>query len=127
MLLKTSIDFITGLQASFMAQGGGSRITDDEAKVEELSSGIDTLAIGMAGWLGLMTVASLVIFVIVWKRLGKNDKEDTDAEAGSVQSSSDARSSIVDFSLFPSLRDADLGTPEKSNMDTEELPDVHTP
>jgi hypothetical protein len=121
-----------GLQAQFMAQGAGGQVIEDENKVQSLESGVNTLALGMAGWLGIMTLASIVIFVIVYKRLGRNSADVKDAETGSVQSSNDAKSSIIDFSPFPSLREADLGTtPERSCLDSDDdslndLPKVHT-
>jgi hypothetical protein len=113
-----------------MSQGAGASVVNEQNKVKSLESGIDTLAVGMAGWLGIMTIAAVVVFVIVYKRLGRNSDDITDAETGSVDSSHNAKTSIVDFDSFPSLRDADLGTPERSCMDDEDnpsdLPQIHT-
>ena len=130
------IPCISGLKANF--EGGmGNRLAKDEDKVAQLGGGVQTLVVGMVGWLSVMTVAAIVVFVIIYKRLSRHDDSDggADAETGSVGGSTGDASSIIDFALFPSLNRDSLNTsledPGVSNLAVdigqEDSPAVATP
>jgi len=69
----------------------GQAENDDE--LDKLSGGVDMLIYGMVGWLSVVTVAAVCIFVGVYVRMSRMARSLDDAETGSsVISSKSSRS-----------------------------------
>lgn len=96
-----------GRKSAFENEGLANILDEQSKEQEEMGSSVKQLIYVAGGWLGAVTIATIVIFVVIYKRLGRDpldDKliKDGDAEAGSSQSS---HCSIVDVagSIFPPL------------------------
>jgi len=63
-----------------------------EEELTKLSGGVQMLIYGMVGWLSVVTVAALVIFVGVYVRMSRVARSLDDAETGSSIASADSRS-----------------------------------
>jgi flagellar biosynthesis/type III secretory pathway M-ring protein FliF/YscJ len=96
-------------------------LEDDIATRLKKEEGANSVTlIGVGAWLAVVTIATIVIFIVVYKRLGRNVDSESDAEMGSKQ----ANCSIVNVSelIFPALqREEASSLPEKCNIDSTEL------
>lgn len=99
----------------------------------KIGSSVNAVVTGMVGWLAAMTVAGIAVFIIVYKRLGRHDDEDTDAETGSIGGSTGDASSVIDFALFPALSKESLNSEPEKGVDTtvpvpcDSVAAVHSP
>jgi len=67
-------------------------LDEHEEELTKLSGGVQMLIYGMVGWLGLVTVAAVCIFVGVYIRMSRVARSLDDAETGSSISSKSSRS-----------------------------------
>jgi len=68
-----------------------SGLDEHEEELTKLSGGVQMLIYGMVGWLGLVTVAAVCIFVGVYIRMSRVARSLDDAETGSSISSKSSR------------------------------------
>ena len=81
-----------------------------EEQLEEVEKGTDRLMIFMFTWLGLITIVTIVVFVVIYKRLGRHDDDDEESHGAEddVTSGSNEKkalplpekSSVVDFRVY---------------------------
>ena len=111
---------------------------DIASEIKEIESSSKLTLLGVSVWLAVVTIATIIVFVVVYKRLGRNVDNGSDAEMGSKK----ANCSIVNVSelIFPELqRDQAPPLPEKSKSDetgisvecptdnsTTDLPTLHS-
>merc|ERR1712150_161511 len=79
----------------------------DDNEVHKFADGVSSLVKGMVGWLAVVTIATVVVFVVIYKRLGRGgESSDTLKIPADVESfddqSSYIRSSIINFHHIPS-------------------------
>lgn len=86
----------TGLQSSWENSGVPNALADNTDELNELTSGVKLLLYGMVGWLGLLTVASAIIFTIMYVRLDRTYHALEESDACSMTTSGSRRSSILD-------------------------------
>jgi hypothetical protein len=69
-------------------------LEDNGEDIAKLHEGVNLLVYGMIGWLTIITLAAIVVFVVIYTRLSRAARELDDAEAGSTSGSkSSAKSS----------------------------------
>ena len=82
------------------------KLKEDDIEVTKFDKGVNNLVFGMIGWLAVVTVATIVVFVVIYKRLGREDPSDVLKLPADVESvddqSSYIRSSIINFHHIPS-------------------------
>lgn len=85
------------------------KLKEDDLEVKKFDKGVHNMVTGMIAWLAVVTVATIVVFIVIYVRLGRRDsteQQDTlklpvdDIE--SVDQSSYIRSSIINFHNIPS-------------------------
>ena len=69
-----------------------SGLDENEEELSKLSSGVQMLIYGMVGWLSVVTVAAICIFIGVYLRMSRMARSLDDAETGSSISSKSSRS-----------------------------------
>jgi len=70
-------------------------LDEHEEELSKLSGGVQMLIYGMVGWLGLVTVAAVCIFVGVYIRMSRVARSLDDAETGSSISSKSSRFVLI--------------------------------
>jgi len=73
------------------------KMQENDAELDTLSNGIKILLYGMIGWLGLITIASVVVFIIVNVRLNQANRALDELEIGSESTVTSKRSRVVDI------------------------------
>ena len=68
-----------------------SGLDENEEELTKLSGGVQMLIYGMVGWLSVVTVAAVCIFVGVYIRMSRVARSLDDAETGSSVSSKSSR------------------------------------
>ena len=68
-----------------------SGLDENDEELSQLSGGVEMLIYGMVGWLSVVTVAALFIFVGVYVRMSRMARSLDDAETGSSISSKSSR------------------------------------
>ena len=71
-----------------------SGLAEHESELDRLSGGVQMLVYGMVGWLSVVTVAAVCIFIGVYVRMSRMARALDDAETGSSISSKSSRSVI---------------------------------
>ena len=103
-----------GLQEQFHHSGLKKKLKEDEKAINKLTAGTNMLLVGMVSWLALISVATVTVFIIVYKRLGRNSQGQDDKknlctqDAESVISEpvpSKEERSVVDFDDLGSFYD----------------------
>lgn len=86
-----------------------NELKKDQAEADELTNNVGMLVKGMVGWLTVVTLATVVVFVVIYKRLGRSGEEPSssiklppDVESTFGDQSSYIRSSIINFHHIPS-------------------------
>jgi len=69
-----------------------SGLDENDEELAKLSVGVQMLIYGMVGWLSVVTIAAICIFVVVYVRMSRMAKSLDDAETGSSISSKSSRS-----------------------------------
>jgi len=69
-----------------------SGLDENEEELAKLDGGVQMLIYGMVGWLSIVTVAAILIFVGVYIRMSRMARSLDDAETGSSVSSKSSRS-----------------------------------
>jgi len=69
-------------------------LDENEEELTQLRGGVQMLIYGMVGWLSVVTVAAVCIFIGVYVRMSRMASSLDDAEAGSSISSKSSRSVI---------------------------------
>jgi len=72
-----------------------SGLDENEEELTQLSGSVRVLIYGMVGWLSVVTVAALCIFIGVYVRMSRMARSLDDAETGSSISSKSSRSVLV--------------------------------
>lgn len=88
---------ILGLQSSFEELGLYEKMQENDLELDTLSNGIKVLLYAMIGWLGLITIASVVVFIIVNIRLNQANRALDELEVGSESTVTSKRSRVVDI------------------------------
>jgi len=65
---------------------------ENEKELEQIGGGLQMLIYGMVGWLSVVTVAAICIFIGVYIRMSRVARSLDDAETGSSVSSKSSRS-----------------------------------
>jgi hypothetical protein len=98
-------------------------------EVENFSSKTSVLLIGMVTWLAIISVLTITVFIVIYKRLNSNNPEDEENLVEKCPTSDiiTDNDSIIDFSVFDSRheekkcenedRDSDLVTVHHCNGD----------
>jgi hypothetical protein len=73
------------------------KMQENDLELDTLSNGIKILLYSMIGWLGLITIASVVVFVIVNIRLNQANRALDELEVGSESTVTSKRSRVVDI------------------------------
>jgi len=73
------------------------KMQENDSELDTLSNGIKILLYGMIGWLGLITIASVVVFIIVNVRLNQANRALDELEVGSESTVTSKRSRVVDI------------------------------
>lgn len=73
------------------------KLQENDLELDTLSNGIKILLYGMIGWLGLITIASVVVFIIVNIRLNQANRALDELEVGSESTVTSKRSRVVDI------------------------------
>ena len=73
------------------------KMQENDMELDTLSNGIKILLYSMIGWLGLITIASVVVFVIVNIRLNQANRALDELEVGSESTVTSKRSRVVDI------------------------------
>jgi len=68
-------------------------LDENEEELTQLSGGVQMLIYGMVGWLSVVTVAAIFIFIGIYVRMSRMARSLDDAETGSSVSSKSSRSS----------------------------------
>jgi hypothetical protein len=68
-------------------------LSDNAEDIDKLHEGVNLLVYGMIGWLTIITLAAIVVFVVVYARLSRAARALDDAEAGSTVSGATSKSS----------------------------------
>ncbi len=96
-------------------------VEEDEQKVLDYKSNVIQMTWLMGVWFGIVTIAIIIIFVVIYKRLGRSNKAPTgqaadDAETGDVDVTKKNSSSIIDVAstIFPTLSPHSGTYPEKT-------------
>jgi len=129
-----------------------TRENKDEQEMASIASNLQTMEIGIAAWLVVLTVSLIVIVALVYKKYrsgpwnspAKSPSTWSDAESGDLSSMSD-KSSVVDLGVLqgghvmsghesdsnsdsvevPLDRDSDVESLGSVNLD-DEVPEVHS-
>lgn len=96
-MIKISINKFAGLQSSWDETGLNDQLQENETDLDNLSTGIRILLYGMIGWLALITIASVVVFVIVNIRLNQANRALDELEVGSESTVTSKRSRVIDI------------------------------
>ena len=75
--------FLAAAQESYLPVQ--SNIADNVETINTMQSGVNMLVYVMAAWLGLVTVAAVAIFLVVYVRLSRASQALDDAEARSTK------------------------------------------
>ena len=66
-------------------------LDENEEELSKLSGGVEMLVYGMVGWLSVVTVTAICIFIGVYIRMSRVARSLDDAETGSSVSSKSSR------------------------------------
>lgn len=69
-----------------------SNFEDNAVDLDKLNEGVYFLVYGMIGWLSVITLASLIVFVVINTKLSRAASELDDAEAGPISSAARPKS-----------------------------------
>jgi len=113
---------LLGLQSSIEDLGLYEKMQENDSELDTLSNGIKLLLYGMIGWLGLITIASVVVFIIVNIRLNQANRALDELEVGSESTVTSKRSRVVD--IFSRTDPPTFYSSDKEQSTTQDADDV---
>lgn len=112
-----------GFRQNILDSGLENDIVETRKKVATFGANVNLLEITMVSWLGIVSIITVIVFVVVYKKLkpplDPNGKVNQafDEEAGPLPSKA-AQSSIIDFNI--NIFSPSSDTPRTINIDTED-------
>jgi len=87
----------TGLQGSWDDTGINDELDRNTDELNEFTAGVKIFLYGMVGWLGILTVTSVIVFTVMYIRLDRTYRALEESDVCSISTASSRRSGILNI------------------------------
>ena len=81
---------VAGLEQRIRDDHFSERLEEDRQRIDHLKRGTHLLLVGMVSWLGAISIVSVIVFIIAYKYLGR-DEDDDDVTTHDAESAKSAK------------------------------------